>query len=140
MVKDKKQIFFCLTILFVAGILTSSILMLFYHLAPLQNDNIRTSRCMQFTFGDEREVYLLDDSALPVTEKEVIKNQMYTTSPFGPWIGVLLDESDCLLAHEGVVSTVVLHTYIVAGLPCEINSWLMPIKHDMEQLLHKWKE
>ena len=26
---------------------------------------------MQFTFGDKREVYLLDESALPVTEKKV---------------------------------------------------------------------
>ena len=25
---------------------------------------------MQFTFGDKSEVYLLDESALPVTEKE----------------------------------------------------------------------
>ena len=25
---------------------------------------------MQFTFGDKREVYLLDESVLPVTEKE----------------------------------------------------------------------
>ena len=28
------------------------------------------SQCMQFTFGDERDVYLLDKSSLPVTEKE----------------------------------------------------------------------
>ena len=33
----------------------SSILMLFYYLAPLQNDSIVMSRCMQFPFGDERE-------------------------------------------------------------------------------------
>ena len=26
--------------------------------------------CMQFIFGDKREVYLLDESVLPVTEKE----------------------------------------------------------------------
>ena len=26
----------------------------------------------------------------------------------------------------------------VIGLPLEINSWLMPIKYDMEQLLHNW--
>ena len=42
----------------------SSILMLFYYLAPLQNDSIVMSGCMQFTFGDEREVYLLDESTL----------------------------------------------------------------------------
>ena len=36
----------------------SSLCMLFYYLAPLQNDSIVTSRCMQFTFGDKREVYL----------------------------------------------------------------------------------
>ena len=48
----------------------SSILILFYYLAPLQNDSIMTSLCMQFTFEDKREVYLLDESVLPVTEKE----------------------------------------------------------------------
>ena len=44
----------------------SSILMLFYYLAPQQSDSIVMSRCMQFTFGDKREVYLLDESVLPV--------------------------------------------------------------------------
>ena len=29
---------------------------------------------------------------------------------------------------------------IVTGLPGEINSWLMPIKYDMEQLLHTRKK
>ena len=43
---------------------TSSILMIFYYLVPLQNDSIVTSQCVQFTFGDKREVYLLDESAL----------------------------------------------------------------------------
>ena len=47
--------------------------MLFYYLAPLQNDSIVTSQCMQFTFGDKREVYLLDESALPVTKKESMR-------------------------------------------------------------------
>ena len=37
---------------------SSSILMLFYYIAPLQNDFIVTSQCMQFTFGDKREVIL----------------------------------------------------------------------------------
>ena len=40
--------------------------MLFYYLAPLQDDAIILSRCVQFTFEDKREVYLLDESALPV--------------------------------------------------------------------------
>ena len=44
--------------------------MLFYYLAPLQDDATVTSWCVQFTFGDKREVYLLDEIALPVTEKE----------------------------------------------------------------------
>ena len=39
-----------------------SILMLFYYLAPLQNDSIVMSQCMQFTFGDKGEVYLLDET------------------------------------------------------------------------------
>ena len=51
----------------------SSILMLFYYLTPLKNDSILMSRCMQFTLGDEREVYLLDESALPVPKKKVCK-------------------------------------------------------------------
>ena len=48
----------------------SSILVLFYYLAPLQNDAIVTSRCVQFTFRDKGEVYLLDEIALPLTGNE----------------------------------------------------------------------
>ena len=44
--------------------------MLLYYLAPLQNDTIVMSRCVQLSFGDKGEVYLLDESVLPVTEKE----------------------------------------------------------------------
>ena len=44
--------------------------MLFYYLAPLQNDCIMMSQFMQFTFGDKREVYLLDEIVLPVIEKK----------------------------------------------------------------------
>ena len=40
----------------------------FLLLSPLQYDTTVMSRCMQFTFGDKKEVYLLDESALPVTE------------------------------------------------------------------------
>ena len=36
----------------------SSMLMLFQYLAPLQNDRLVMSQCMQFTFEDKREVYL----------------------------------------------------------------------------------
>ena len=46
--------------------------MLFYYYAPLQNDALVASRCMQFTFGDKREVYLLDESVLPVIGKESV--------------------------------------------------------------------
>ena len=60
---------------------TGSILMLFYYLAPLQDDSIVTSWCMQFTFGDEREVYLLDKSALPVTEKESMQEEKRSIGP-----------------------------------------------------------
>ena len=35
---------------------TSSMTLLFYYLAPLQNDTDMTSRCMQFIFGDKGEV------------------------------------------------------------------------------------
>ena len=55
--------------------------MLFYYLAPLQNDSIVTSPCMQFTFGDEIEVHLLDDSALPVTEKESMREGKRSIGP-----------------------------------------------------------
>ena len=44
--------------------LRQSILLFFYYLAPLLNDSLMMSWCMQFTFG------LLDESALPVTGKE----------------------------------------------------------------------
>ena len=57
--------------------------MLFYYLAPLQNDSIVTSRCMQFTFGDKREVYLFDESAIPVTEKESMREGKRS---IGPWM------------------------------------------------------
>ena len=42
----------------------------FLLLSPLQNGALLMSECMQFTFGDKEEVYLLDESALPVTAKE----------------------------------------------------------------------
>ena len=48
----------------------SSMLLLFYYLAPLLNDCLRTSRCVHITFGDKRDVYLQDENALPVTKKE----------------------------------------------------------------------
>ena len=48
-------------------------LLLFYYLAPLLNDCLVTSRCIQLTFGDKREVYLQDESALPLTRKESIR-------------------------------------------------------------------
>ena len=48
----------------------SSMTLLFKYLAPLQMHCLMTSRCMQFTFRDQRGVYLLGESALPVTEKE----------------------------------------------------------------------
>ena len=47
--------------------------MLFYFSAPLQNDSIVMSGCMQFTFGDKGKVYLFDESALPVTKKESMR-------------------------------------------------------------------
>ena len=36
---------------------------------------------MQFTFGDKREVYLLDQSALPVTEKERRRERKRSIGP-----------------------------------------------------------
>ena len=55
--------------------------MLLYYLAPLQNDSIVTSRCMQFTLGDKREVYLLDESVLTVTEKESMREGKRSIGP-----------------------------------------------------------
>ena len=55
--------------------------MLFYYLAPLKYDSIVRSRCMQFTFGDKGEVYLLDESALPVTKKEKWREGKITIGP-----------------------------------------------------------
>ena len=59
----------------------------FYYLAPLQNDSKVTSRCMQFTFGDKREVYLLVKSALPVTEIESMWERKKSIGPRmkNPW-------------------------------------------------------
>ena len=57
----------------------SSILMLFYYLAPLQNDSIVTSQCTQFTFGDKGEVYRFDESAL--TEKESVQEGKRSIGP-----------------------------------------------------------
>ena len=45
----------------------------FYYLAPLLNDTLVTSQCVQFTFGDKGDIKLLDESALPVTEKEIMR-------------------------------------------------------------------
>ena len=59
----------------------SSILMLFYYLASLQNNSIVTSQCMQFIFGDKREVYLLEESALPVTKKESMQERKRSIGP-----------------------------------------------------------
>ena len=55
--------------------------MLFYYIAPLQNDSIVTWQCIQFTFGDKREVYLLEESALPVTEKESMQEGKKSIDP-----------------------------------------------------------
>ena len=52
-----------------------------YDLAPLQNDYIVASRCMQFNFGDKGEVYLLDKSALPVNKKERMQEEKRTIGP-----------------------------------------------------------
>ena len=39
------------------------------------------SRSMQFNFGDKREVYLLDESALSVTEKESMQEGKRSIGP-----------------------------------------------------------
>ena len=44
--------------------------LLFYYLARLQNNAVVMSQYAQFTFVDKREVYLLDESVLPVMEKD----------------------------------------------------------------------
>ena len=59
----------------------SIMLLLFYYLVPLLNDCLVTSRCMQFTFGDKREVYLQDESALPVIKKESMQKGKYSIGP-----------------------------------------------------------
>ena len=45
--------------------------MLFYYLAPL----------MEFTFWDKGVVYLLDESGLPVTEKESMREGKRSIGP-----------------------------------------------------------
>ena len=56
-------------------------LLLFNYLAPLLNDCLMMSRCIQFTFGDKREVYLQDESLLPVTEKESMRKIKKSIGP-----------------------------------------------------------
>ena len=51
------------------------------YLAPLQNDSIVTSQCMQFTFRNMGEVYLLGEIALPVTEKESMRKGKKSIGP-----------------------------------------------------------
>ena len=47
----------------------SSMLLLFYYLAPLQNDALVMSHCTAVCFGGKREARLQDESALHVNEK-----------------------------------------------------------------------
>ena len=54
--------------------------MLFYYLAPLQNNTIMTSLCMQFIFGDKGVVYLLYESVLPVTGKKGGEREKVTSA------------------------------------------------------------
>ena len=56
-------------------------MMLFYYLAPLQNDRILTSQCMHFIFCQGREVKLTEESVLPVTEKEVKGKGKWSIGP-----------------------------------------------------------
>ena len=59
----------------------SSMTLLFYYLAPLQNDTDVTSRCMQFIFGDMWEAtYLIRE--WPVTERE---GKGEGKKSIGPW-------------------------------------------------------
>ena len=51
----------------------------FLALSPLANDCLMMSQCMHFTFGDKREVYLLNES--PVTEKESMREGKRSISP-----------------------------------------------------------
>ena len=53
----------------------------FLLLSPPAKYSIVTSQYMQFTFGDKREVYLLDESAPPVTEKESMREEKRSISP-----------------------------------------------------------
>ena len=46
-------------------------LLLFYYLAPLQNDSLVMSLCVQFVFGDKREVRMLGKSALLLFQSQV---------------------------------------------------------------------
>ena len=71
--------------------------MLFYYLAPLQNDSIVTSRCMQFTFGDKGEVYLLDKSALPVPEKQSMREGKRS---IGPRMKYLLEVNSITITYR----------------------------------------
>ena len=70
----------------------SSILMLFYYLAPLQNDSILTSQCVQFTCGVKGEVYLLDESAL-YADPFICMSAKLTKV----WVSIILDQRRLLI-------------------------------------------
>ena len=67
----------------------------------LQNDSTVTSQCMKFIFGDEKEVYLLDKSVLPVTEKKVCKRGKKRIGP-GMKYGHANPSSFCAHTNERV--------------------------------------
>ena len=61
-------------------------LLLFYYLALLQNDSLVPSRCVQFTFGDKREVTMLDESALPeMKKKDARGKKQYAVTKIPKW-------------------------------------------------------
>ena len=55
-----------------------------------------TSWCMQIVFWDEREVYLLDKIALPVTEKESMQEGKRS---IGPWMKYVHANLSSFCAH-----------------------------------------
>ena len=58
--------------------------------------------CMQFIFGDKREVYLLDESVLPVTKKERRREGKRSIGPWMKYLGMLVVR---------FATTILLHLY-----------------------------
>ena len=93
----------------------SSLLLLFYYLAPLINDCLVMSRWIQFTFGDKREVCLPvgRECTLLVTRKESMRKRKKSIGPRMKY------------GHSNLEKTTVLSYFLkpLSNRSCFWNKW-----------------